>query len=75
MHRCCGIAAADIDDDNEKILNNFTFTQCFYSWVHISKPRGLGPTNGMVEDSDFKPYEFERKNPSNLNYDVEIDSD
>ena len=52
MHRCCGIAAADIDDDNEKILNNFTFTQCFYNWVHISKLRGLGPTNGMVDNSD-----------------------
>ena len=42
---------------------------------YYGKLRRLWPTNGIVEDSDFKPSEFERQNPSNLKSDVEIDSD
>ena len=36
------------------------------------KLRRLGPTNRIIDHSDFKPSEFEQQNPSNLKSDIEI---
>ena len=36
------------------------------------KRRRLRPTNWIINDSDFKPSEFERRNPSDSKFDVQI---
>ena len=36
------------------------------------KLRWLGPTNWIINDSDFKPSEFQRRNMSDSKSDVEI---